>query len=815
MKTGYSFGSLVSFVEALNAAAVKITGDQTIAGLKTFSSNPITSAAQGSGGGYLTRKDYVDDALALKAPLASPTLTGTPTAPTATAGTNTTQIATTAFVQNTAASAVTAKASSTAPLMDGVATSGTSTNYAREGHIHPTDTSRAPLASPALTGTPTAPTQTAGDNSTRIATTAFVQAAKETARTTTYIVANEAGMLALANAKKGDLAIRSDINNRTFILYAEPYSSLSNWRVLAENVFISDFAKTLLDDVDAAAMRDTLGISELEPRVSDNEAKVFEALRRSYADAGYLLVNGSFEKGGTLTAATDVLLYEANGKAYSGPTGAVAAGSTPSAAYTDRSADLLRNFVNQELAKTNSQVETIAPSLPGVTNDNKFFMSWGEAGVRGYIVSRTKNGFYSAVALTNEVSPADAQNTGGASNIRPGKVLKCSALKLAKTKAYSKTSGVVVSSLTPAQIKSVWGYAPTSLFQVVANTVADFNWTNPNVYSVPYSSSADESITYKVSAGRSATVIFGVSGGSSNNVLIETSFDGVAFTKYQDVDTSGGISGSVLRKEVDVVTGAQNPWYIRITNKTTALGSFAYVAGLNIMDLPREGIWDFDSVILQIIGGVSTDLSYQMVNGANEFAALESTTGKWFGTYHGGHSDFIDRLRIDNGGSVNIREELPSFAYMSSSFELYSQSTLTSSGGVACNYSAITQFGDGCHITTYAFKPISQPSIRCSRVFTHMCTTSPNFERVILPTYVIKEDDGLVLIGNVQHCKQDRAFDVASVRCWWSGVRSAQNAYGGGYISFLPNYNKQYYGPIVDTSGDFFGGMFVTAKEYL
>jgi len=35
----------------------------------------------------------------LKAPLASPALTGTPTAPTATAGTNTTQVATTAFVQ--------------------------------------------------------------------------------------------------------------------------------------------------------------------------------------------------------------------------------------------------------------------------------------------------------------------------------------------------------------------------------------------------------------------------------------------------------------------------------------------------------------------------------------------------------------------------------------------------------------------------------------------------------------------------------------------------------------------------------------------
>jgi hypothetical protein len=41
-----------------------------------------------------------------KAPLASPALTGTPTAPTASAGTSTTQIATTAFVQSTVSSAI-------------------------------------------------------------------------------------------------------------------------------------------------------------------------------------------------------------------------------------------------------------------------------------------------------------------------------------------------------------------------------------------------------------------------------------------------------------------------------------------------------------------------------------------------------------------------------------------------------------------------------------------------------------------------------------------------------------------------------------
>jgi hypothetical protein len=45
-------------------------------------------------------QNAVFDALALKAPLASPDLTGTPTAPTATSGTNTTQLATTAFVTN-------------------------------------------------------------------------------------------------------------------------------------------------------------------------------------------------------------------------------------------------------------------------------------------------------------------------------------------------------------------------------------------------------------------------------------------------------------------------------------------------------------------------------------------------------------------------------------------------------------------------------------------------------------------------------------------------------------------------------------------
>ena len=75
-----------------------------------------------------------------------------------------------------------AAASTTSPKMDGTATVGTELAFARGDHIHPTDTSRAPLASPALTGTPTAPTATTGTNSTQIATTAFVNAAVEAAQ---------------------------------------------------------------------------------------------------------------------------------------------------------------------------------------------------------------------------------------------------------------------------------------------------------------------------------------------------------------------------------------------------------------------------------------------------------------------------------------------------------------------------------------------------------------------------------------------------------------------------------------------------------
>lgn len=64
------------------------------------------------------------------------------------------------------------------PLVDaGLGNVGVSLLYARQDHVHPTDTTRAPLASPLFTGSPQAPTPAFGDNSLNIATTAFVQTA--------------------------------------------------------------------------------------------------------------------------------------------------------------------------------------------------------------------------------------------------------------------------------------------------------------------------------------------------------------------------------------------------------------------------------------------------------------------------------------------------------------------------------------------------------------------------------------------------------------------------------------------------------------
>ena len=183
-----------------NGGFLALVGTQTVGGSKTFSLVP-KSGQDASSGTDLVRKSQVDSLLSAKAPLASPTFTGSPTAPTAVAGTNSTQIATTAFVNDAIAGFGAGDmskstydtdndgkvdAAETADAVPWSGITGKPTSFTPSSHSHSIAqvtglqtalNAKAALPSPALTGSPTAPTATAGTNTTQIATTAFVAAA--------------------------------------------------------------------------------------------------------------------------------------------------------------------------------------------------------------------------------------------------------------------------------------------------------------------------------------------------------------------------------------------------------------------------------------------------------------------------------------------------------------------------------------------------------------------------------------------------------------------------------------------------------------
>jgi hypothetical protein len=156
---------------SLSSILQNLVGTSTSGFLSLTSGSFSTSSSTGTGSVVLA---------------VSPALTGTPTAPTATTGTNTTQIATTAFVTTAISSGINVVNSfngGTTGLTPSTTTSGVITlggvlNVTNGGTGVTTSTgsgSNVLSASPALTGTPTAPTASNGTASTQIATTQFVQ----------------------------------------------------------------------------------------------------------------------------------------------------------------------------------------------------------------------------------------------------------------------------------------------------------------------------------------------------------------------------------------------------------------------------------------------------------------------------------------------------------------------------------------------------------------------------------------------------------------------------------------------------------------
>lgn len=99
--------NVLSASKLTTSRTIALSGDVTGSVSFNGSANATITATvvDDSHNHVISNVDNLQTALNAKAPLASPTFTGTPKAPTATAGTNTTQIATTAFVTSAVSSA--------------------------------------------------------------------------------------------------------------------------------------------------------------------------------------------------------------------------------------------------------------------------------------------------------------------------------------------------------------------------------------------------------------------------------------------------------------------------------------------------------------------------------------------------------------------------------------------------------------------------------------------------------------------------------------------------------------------------------------
>lgn len=185
---------------------------------------------------------------------------------------------------------------------------------------------------------------------------------KELARRVAYVLASKIATVTLADGDNiidyadlaGDVVDFSSISLyprilRGSVFIIPQWSIDADSKLLIKNAVSGDILHVcqydIISEQAAKNVMEPIASTAATPAISQAR----EALRRSYADAGYNMVSGSFQEGGTLVNDSDVLLDMSSGKAYSGPVGDVAAGTDPTTGgFIDRSAEILRTSLSDE-----------------------------------------------------------------------------------------------------------------------------------------------------------------------------------------------------------------------------------------------------------------------------------------------------------------------------------------------------------------------------------------------------------------------------------------------------------------------------------
>ncbi|QEG08792.1 putative tail fiber protein [Aeromonas phage 4L372XY] len=514
-------------------------------------------------------------------------------------------------------------------------------------------------------------------------------------------------------------------------------------------------------------------IGKLEPRID-------EALRRSYSEAGYTLVQGSFEQGGTITNNKDVLLYNANGEAYTWSGGypkIVSPGTNPSLAgssYISRAPETLRKVSFDLFGATDSPFTPSSERLKivcggGVEYPGKLFVLTQGGGGNGVLI-RLFNGNIAAPSL-----PSNSEN-GSWALWRTGVV---SAIEYAWV--YKKPS-VVTGSWTESNVT----YSAVDIYS--EPMLGSYKPLKRMSSSVSGSGvGAGNELQFNVNVGIDGAIRVGFMGTATAPLNQQIKIDGVVVaTVSLRTPTS-----SIVYHDIKAAPG---PRVVTITH--TELSTNLNVIGVNFLSINDLKHWNVD---VDSWAAYTRSPGYVTNEGAAEYAIrAKNGANNWAGSYHGGEYE-----RASPEFSVDHRLITPSDSLVAIGrrFSILQQTQLRWASTLeSLDMDSLTIFCDGSVFMQCA---ISNANLIAHTAYLGMNTTSPAYDSAIGSKYYdnATTDGESYVFGPCQQVTQIERATGRLVYTRFSRPPLLDNSFGGPTVSFAAGaYAKLYSGFIRNAS---------------